>query len=251
MTGRLPGETQTLRFGASCRAVTAVAGDTGGATSPAQRDTSMGLPATSPGLLDRATAARPRRACALPARADADGDDPGRARVRAAGRRATAAWAASPRGSGPRSSSSRCVGLRARGVAPPVRVLVRLRHHRAGLPAPGPDGARDRLGRPSSSTRGGSGSRCRSSLTHRRAVVGLNGVLCFSVAGTLLFGAHLVGVQRDFILTMFSGDTVHRPARRALQRAARRRRLRRRALGAADRLDDRRQHRRRAPARPC
>jgi LCP family protein required for cell wall assembly len=47
------------------------------------------------------------------------------------------------------------------------------------------------------------------SLNHRRAVVGLNGVLCFAVAGALLFGAHLVGVQRSFILTMFSGDTVH------------------------------------------
>jgi LCP family protein required for cell wall assembly len=47
------------------------------------------------------------------------------------------------------------------------------------------------------------------SLTHRRTVVGLNGLLCFSVAGALLFGAHLVGVQRSFILTMFSGDTVH------------------------------------------
>jgi polyisoprenyl-teichoic acid--peptidoglycan teichoic acid transferase len=46
-------------------------------------------------------------------------------------------------------------------------------------------------------------------LGHRRAVVGLNGVLCFAVAGALLFGAHLVGVQRTFILTMFSGDTVH------------------------------------------
>jgi LCP family protein required for cell wall assembly len=46
------------------------------------------------------------------------------------------------------------------------------------------------------------------SLPHRRTVVGLNGVLCFSVAGTLLFGAHLVGVQRHLILTMFSGDTV-------------------------------------------
>ncbi len=46
------------------------------------------------------------------------------------------------------------------------------------------------------------------SLTHRRAVVGVNGLLCFSVAGTLLFGAHLVGVQRDFILTMFAGDHV-------------------------------------------
>jgi LCP family protein required for cell wall assembly len=46
------------------------------------------------------------------------------------------------------------------------------------------------------------------SLTHRRTVVGVNGVLCLSVAGTLLFGAHLVGVQRDFILTMFAGDEV-------------------------------------------
>ena len=35
--------------------------------------------------------------------------------------------------------------------------------------------------------------------------VGVNGVLGLSVAGSLLFGAHLVGVQRDFILTMF-GD---------------------------------------------
>jgi LCP family protein required for cell wall assembly len=43
------------------------------------------------------------------------------------------------------------------------------------------------------------------SANHRRAVVGVNGVLCFSVAGTLLFGAHVVGVQRDFIATMF-GD---------------------------------------------
>jgi LCP family protein required for cell wall assembly len=40
---------------------------------------------------------------------------------------------------------------------------------------------------------------------HRRAVVGVNGLLCFSVAGALLFGAHLAGVQRDFIVTMF-GD---------------------------------------------
>ena len=31
-------------------------------------------------------------------------------------------------------------------------------------------------------------------------------MLCFSVAGTLLFGAHLVGVQRDFILDDVSGD---------------------------------------------
>jgi LCP family protein required for cell wall assembly len=44
---------------------------------------------------------------------------------------------------------------------------------------------------------------------HRRAAVGVNGVLCLSVAGSLLFGAHLVGVQRDFMLTMFNNGTVH------------------------------------------
>jgi LCP family protein required for cell wall assembly len=45
------------------------------------------------------------------------------------------------------------------------------------------------------------------SLSHRRAAVGINGVLCFSVAAVLLFGAHLVGVQRTFIQTMFgSGE---------------------------------------------
>ncbi len=43
------------------------------------------------------------------------------------------------------------------------------------------------------------------SMQHRRAAVGVNGLLCFSVAGTLLFGAHVVGVQRDFLVTMF-GD---------------------------------------------
>ena len=44
---------------------------------------------------------------------------------------------------------------------------------------------------------------------HRLAVVGVNGLLCFSVAGALLFGAHLVGVQRGLMLTMFGdGDAV-------------------------------------------
>lgn len=46
---------------------------------------------------------------------------------------------------------------------------------------------------------------------HRLAIVGLNGVLCFSVAGGLLFGAHLVGVQRNFVVTMF-GDGSASPA---------------------------------------
>lgn len=43
----------------------------------------------------------------------------------------------------------------------------------------------------------------------RLAAVGLNGFLSFAVAGTLLFGAHLVAVQRDFIVTMFgTGDAT-------------------------------------------
>jgi LCP family protein required for cell wall assembly len=44
---------------------------------------------------------------------------------------------------------------------------------------------------------------------HRLAVVGVNGFLCFSVAGALLFGAHVVGVQRGLMISMFSdGEAV-------------------------------------------
>lgn len=42
----------------------------------------------------------------------------------------------------------------------------------------------------------------------RLAVVGLNGVLCFSVAGSLLFASHVVAVQRGFITTMFGDGKV-------------------------------------------
>ncbi|MGH8965322.1 MAG: LCP family protein, partial [Actinomycetes bacterium] len=41
----------------------------------------------------------------------------------------------------------------------------------------------------------------------RLAMVAINGFLCFSVAGTLLFASHVVAVQRDFISAMF-GDGV-------------------------------------------
>jgi LCP family protein required for cell wall assembly len=41
----------------------------------------------------------------------------------------------------------------------------------------------------------------------RLVMVGINGFLCFSVAGTLLFASHVVAVQRDFITAMF-GDGV-------------------------------------------
>ena len=44
---------------------------------------------------------------------------------------------------------------------------------------------------------------------HRLAIVGVNGFLCFSVAGALLFGAHVVSVQRDFMISMFgNGEAV-------------------------------------------
>ena len=38
----------------------------------------------------------------------------------------------------------------------------------------------------------------------RLAMVGINGALCFSVAGTLLFASHVVGVQKDFMSAMFT-----------------------------------------------
>jgi LCP family protein required for cell wall assembly len=41
----------------------------------------------------------------------------------------------------------------------------------------------------------------------RLAVVALNGVMCFAVAGSLLFASHVVAVQKGFIATMF-GDGV-------------------------------------------
>jgi len=40
---------------------------------------------------------------------------------------------------------------------------------------------------------------------HRLAVMCINGFLCLSVTGTLLFASHVVAVQRDFITAMF-GD---------------------------------------------
>jgi LCP family protein required for cell wall assembly len=42
----------------------------------------------------------------------------------------------------------------------------------------------------------------------RLAVVALNGVLCFAVAGTLLFASHMVAVQKGFITTMFGDGAV-------------------------------------------
>ncbi len=42
----------------------------------------------------------------------------------------------------------------------------------------------------------------------RLAMVGINGVLCFSVAGTLLFASHVVGVQKDFMSAMFTNGVA-------------------------------------------
>jgi len=38
----------------------------------------------------------------------------------------------------------------------------------------------------------------------RLAMVGINGFLCFTVAGGLLFASHVVGVQKDFVSAMFT-----------------------------------------------
>jgi LCP family protein required for cell wall assembly len=43
---------------------------------------------------------------------------------------------------------------------------------------------------------------------HRLAMVGLNGTLCFAVAGSLLFASHMVAVQKGFITAMFGDGTV-------------------------------------------
>lgn len=42
----------------------------------------------------------------------------------------------------------------------------------------------------------------------RLAIVGINGLLCLSVAGALLFAANVVNTGRDLLMTAFSGDTV-------------------------------------------
>ncbi|MGH3355320.1 MAG: LCP family protein [Nocardioidaceae bacterium] len=42
----------------------------------------------------------------------------------------------------------------------------------------------------------------------RLAVFSLNGVLCLVVSGALLFGSHLVGVQRTLVVDMFGSETV-------------------------------------------
>ena len=54
----------------------------------------------------------------------------------------------------------------------------------------------------------------------RLAMVGLNGALCFSVAGSLLFASHVVAVQRGFISAMFGDGAATAAPPRPLQRAA-------------------------------
>lgn len=46
---------------------------------------------------------------------------------------------------------------------------------------------------------------------HRVATVGVNTALCMVTSGALLFSAHLVAVQRDFIRTVFSAPTSSDP----------------------------------------
>jgi polyisoprenyl-teichoic acid--peptidoglycan teichoic acid transferase len=46
----------------------------------------------------------------------------------------------------------------------------------------------------------------------RLAMVGINGLLCFSVAGSLLFASHIVTVQKDFLAAMFSNGPASKAA---------------------------------------
>jgi LCP family protein required for cell wall assembly len=46
---------------------------------------------------------------------------------------------------------------------------------------------------------------------HRRVMVGMNTCLCLLTGGALLFSAHLVAVQRDFIISVFSAEAVSDP----------------------------------------
>ncbi|MET1057996.1 MAG: LCP family protein [Nocardioides sp.] len=46
----------------------------------------------------------------------------------------------------------------------------------------------------------------------RLTVVGINGLLCFTVAGALLFSAHQVGVYRDFVVTVFGDGAASDPS---------------------------------------
>ncbi len=156
---------------------------------------------------------------------------------------ATAGSAGSPCGSGSAcSGSSRSPCSRRR--APRPGLLAGLQHLPAAGAAPGADGGRDRLGVPVH-RRLAARPAADAGLGHRRAVVSVNGLLCLTVAGTLLFGAHLAGVQRDLIVTLSGDGEGHRRPRRPLQRAADGRRLRGGPLGPAARLDDRRLDRRR------
>lgn len=43
---------------------------------------------------------------------------------------------------------------------------------------------------------------------HRRVTFGINAALCLAVAGVLLFGSHMVSVQRGLMASMFSGTEV-------------------------------------------
>ncbi len=46
---------------------------------------------------------------------------------------------------------------------------------------------------------------------HRLMMTALNGTLCFTLSGALLFTSHLVAVQRDFIQSVFGGSQTTEP----------------------------------------
>ena len=47
---------------------------------------------------------------------------------------------------------------------------------------------------------------------HRLTLTAVNGLLCFTLSGSLLYASHLVAVQDDFISAVFAGDDATEPA---------------------------------------
>ena len=185
--------------------VTGVTGDTGVSHSlDRQRHLSIGDQVPSP---DHSRQCRgPRRARAVPSRAGADGDDPGGARARPSwlagnrrvGRIALRIWLAALVD----RSSLVAAGL---GRARTGSSTSWSPTPAAPAPAARTDAPARSAGRCCSSTPGGSASRCRCRCRTGARRSASTALLCLRVAGALLFGAHLVGVQRDFVMAMF-GD---------------------------------------------
>ena len=184
------------------------------------------------------------RRSTVPAGADADVDDARAPRLGPA-RRRPQAGRADRAADLVRTDRHRGRALRARDGLRLVRLLVAQQHRACWAGADRADADGGRLGATCSSTRGAWATRSRCARSSAWRWSGINGVLCFTVAGGLLFASHVVGGAEGLHERHVHRRPGDRRPRRPLQRAAPRRRLRRRPLGPAPRQPVGRQHRRR------